>query len=205
MKQPRVKRSSGPSQTLTDSNYRDIALPHLLSDFGNRCAYSMQHVNDAGGETCMEIDHHDPTLRGKKRHQYTNLFPATRHCNGSKLDHWPTRAERRKGLRFLDCTRETDYGAHLFEDPTTHRIVAVTTAGRYHTRMCALNAEHLVEKRRQRSELAHELGKVGHVTAHSTLPFPSLKRLFDRVEYLLAKAIPPIPSPPQSHSVPDRS
>jgi len=58
-----------------------------------------------------------------------------------------------EGIRFLDCCREWDYGEHIFEDPTTHRVVGVTPPGRYHVRMCDLNAPHLIRERKDRSQL----------------------------------------------------
>lgn len=101
----------------------------------------------------MEIDHFDPRLKSKFIQRYSNLFLATRHCNGAKGDTWPTGAERNLGLRFLNPCNEKDYGEHMFEDPQSHRLVGVTPAGRYHIRMLDLNADHLVAERRERAEI----------------------------------------------------
>src|SRR5712691_4203012 len=112
----RIQRGEPPSQTLTDGNFRKYALPALVRDFDDRCAYSMQHRRRAGGSALlMEIDHFDPTIKGRKRHRYSNLFLASRYCNNKKWKNWPTANERAQGLRFLNCCEEWDYGEHIFE------------------------------------------------------------------------------------------
>jgi len=78
-----------------------------------RCTYSCQHLKRAGGLKAMEIDHFNPHLKGKLIQQYANLFLATRHCNAAKGDAWPTRAEQRLGLRFLNPCVELDVVAEL--------------------------------------------------------------------------------------------
>ena len=75
----RIQRGPAPAKILTDHNYRKCALPALERDFENRCAYSMQHRRRAGGSRMlMEIDHFDPTIKGRERHRYANLFLANR-------------------------------------------------------------------------------------------------------------------------------
>lgn len=148
----RVKRGPGPKQKLRARNYRSRALPFLLADFQHRCAYSMQHSSRVGVRT-MEVDHFNPRLPNSLRHRYTNLFLATRHCNGAKGENWPSEAQLNKGIHFLDCCQEQDYGVHIFENAETHRVYGVSPPGRYHVRMCDLNAPHLVRERRQRFEL----------------------------------------------------
>ena len=101
----------------------------------------------------MDIDHHNPKLKHPQKNAYTNLFLASRHCNGKKRDEWPTLKQRSLGLRFLNPCEEQDYGVHLFEDPITFEIWGATPAGRYHIRMLDLNADHLVRERRRRHEL----------------------------------------------------
>ena len=95
----------------------------------------------------------NPRLSARIRNRYVNLCLASRHCNNSKRRHWPTRPQIKDGLRFLDCCREWDYGEHIFEDAVTHRVYGVTPAGRYHVRMCDLNAPHLISERKTRSRL----------------------------------------------------
>ena len=101
----------------------------------------------------MEIDHFDPRKKEDFIQQYQNLFLATRHCNGAKSKFWPSAAEQTLGLRYLNPCREQDYGVHIFEDPKTHLLVGITPAGKYHIRMCDLNADHFVAERRDRSEI----------------------------------------------------
>src|SRR5260370_9241981 len=148
----RVQRGLGPRQRLNEHNYRKRALPFLRADFKGRCAYSMQHESRPGLRS-MEVDHFNPFLRGNRRHRYTNLFFSTRHCNNAKRRHWPTASQLSKDIRYLNCCEELDYGVHIFEDPETNRLVGATPAGRYHIRMCDLNAPHFVRERSERPAL----------------------------------------------------
>ena len=148
----RVQRRHTPNRVIKRSTYRQF-WNHLALDFENRCAYSMQHTYRAGGEQCMEIDHFNPKRKNDYIQDYENLFLSTRHCNGAKRNRWPTNDERRKGIRFLNCCEEMDFGVHIFEDPDTHELVGVTPQGKYHVRSCDLNAPHLVEERAERANL----------------------------------------------------
>ena len=85
----RIQRGPAPAKRLTRRNYRKVALEPLRRDFQDRCAYSCQHLNRAGGLKCMEIDHFDPRLKNKFIQRYDNLFLSTRHCNGAKAQVWP--------------------------------------------------------------------------------------------------------------------
>src|SRR5439155_16499453 len=99
-----------PSGKLNARNLRKRALPHLLKDFERRCAYSMRHVQIAGGLLHMEIDHFNPTLKSRARNAYSNLMLATRLCNNIKKDAWPTPNDIAAGARLLNPTVEMDYG-----------------------------------------------------------------------------------------------
>jgi hypothetical protein len=101
----------------------------------------------------MEIDHFDPTIKGRKRHVYANLFLASRFCNNRKQGNWPSDAERSQGIRLLNCCEETDYSEQIFEDEKTHRVFGTNAAARYHIRVLDLNAPHLVEEREERAKL----------------------------------------------------
>lgn len=101
----------------------------------------------------MDVDHHNPTLPESTRNRYENLYLASRHCNGKKSDHWPTPAQRKLGIRFLDPCAEIDYGQLLFEDPDSFEIWGESPAARYHIRILDLNAPHLVEERRNRFQM----------------------------------------------------
>src|SRR5260370_537914 len=107
-----------PKHRFTESTYRK-AKPFLLKDSEGRCAYSLQHVEKVGYKW-MEVDHFNPNIRGPSRNDYSNLLPATRHCNGSKSGLWPDAELRKAGGRFLNPAKERDYGVHIFENPTTH-------------------------------------------------------------------------------------
>jgi len=143
----RVRRRK-PAKIFYPGGKHRQALPDLLRDFDRRCAYSMQH----GGER-LAVDHFNPTLTGKRRNHHANLFPATQHCNRSKWNAWPSAADRKLGLRFLNCCEELDYGVHIFEDPVSHKVFGVTPAGRYHIRHCDLNDSVYVQERKQRAEI----------------------------------------------------
>lgn len=117
-----------------------------MRDFAGRCAYSMQHFVRAGK---LEVDHFDPRRKRDLIQDYTNLFPASRHCNGKKSDTWPNKTEQAAGCRFLNPCEEMDYGEQIFEDPVTHLLVGATPAAVWHIRVCALNADHLVDERKR--------------------------------------------------------
>ena len=100
----------------------------------------------------MDIDHFNPKFKKNYLQSYDNLFLATRHCNGKKHGFWPDPEAQSKGVRFLNCCEEQDYGVHIFEDPDTHKVFGVTPAGIYHVRILDLNAEDLVNERKMRAE-----------------------------------------------------
>jgi 5-methylcytosine-specific restriction endonuclease McrA len=194
---PRVVRHP-PRRKFTESTYRQ-AIPYLLSDFQARCAYSLQHVNRVGLRL-IEVDHFNPNLRGPARNAYSNLFPATRHCNGSKHDTWPEPHFRKLGARFLNPTKEQDYGDQIFEDPVSNHLVGTTPAGKYHIRCCDLNAPHLVLERAERDRL-HRLLKAFPVTAKLTLQLTNQGPMLDASSLLrtiLENMIPQIPPPPKT-------
>lgn len=148
----RIIRKNLPNKVLTKTTYRE-AWDCLALDFESRCAYSMQHVYRAGGRSCMEVDHFNPHKKQNSIQEYKDLFPATRHCNLSKRDRWPSNKDREVGIRFLNCCDEIDYDVHILEDPDTHELVGMTPAGKYHIRNCDLNAPHLVQERVRRAEI----------------------------------------------------
>jgi hypothetical protein len=185
-----------PKRKFTESTYRK-AKPFLLRDFDGRCAYSLQHYERVGYK-CMEVDHFNPNLRGPARHDYSNLFPATRHCNGSKSDLWPAAKLRKAGVRFLNPTKEVDYGVHIFEDPVSNELVGTSPAGIFHIRCCDLNAPHLVLERRDRAKLRALLNEYC-VTTKAPLPVLDGKQVLDASSILRAiveRMIPPIPTLP---------
>ena len=146
-KKVRVNRGPPPSKPIKRTRYKN-ALPDLLRDFENRCAYSMQHTECAG---MLEVDHFDPRLKGELFQDYNNLFPASRHCNCRKSDNWPSKTEMAAGCRFLNPCTEIDYGEQIYEDHSTGMLIGVTPAAKWHIRICGLNAGHLVNERVKRT------------------------------------------------------
>ena len=189
----RVRRGEPPKGRLNSKNYRRRALPALLRDFERRCAYSLRHEQQAGGLTHMEVDHFNPTLPGRLGNKYSNLFLSTRHCNLKKHAYWPTPADQKKGIRFLNCCEEMDYGVHIFENPETHELVGVTPAGRYHIIACDLNADHLVTERRERSLLRALLTRTVAIV-RPTADLGSLRASLKLLGSIVDRMIPPIRS-----------
>jgi hypothetical protein len=135
----------------------------------------------------MEIDHFDPTITGRKRHEYNNLFLASRYCNNKKLGNWP--GENADGVRFLNCCLEQDYGEQIFEDPRTHRVFGTTPAAIYHVRILDLNAPHLVQERCDRTEYRKLLFEDRKMVKESDAAIHAFHILEEQLNYL----IPPIP------------
>jgi hypothetical protein len=148
LKKSRITKLSIPEKAIKRHKYSGV-LSNLMQDFDGRCAYSMQHHTRAGK---LEVDHFNPKLKKDLLQNYANLFPASRHCNGAKSDHWPTAAEAAVGCRFLNPREEMDYGTQIFEDSESHVLSGITPAAKWHIRMCGLNAPHLVHERAKRAE-----------------------------------------------------
>lgn len=127
------------------------ALPTLLLETSNRCAYSQQHIDDFG-DRVMEVDHFNPKQKGKRKDRHGDLLCASRHCNGVKWKRWPTSEEVNSGARFLNPYKEVDYGVHIVEVVETGRLLGLTQAGKYHVRHLGLNAEFLVKARLRRTK-----------------------------------------------------
>lgn len=140
----------------------------------------------------MEIDHFDPTIRGRARHNYSNLFLATRHCNNKKQGNWPSPEERARGVRFLNCCEEMDYGEHIIEDPATSQLVGITSAGRYHIRTLDLNAAHFVAERQLRTYMKKLLFEQHKIVNK----WDAALRVFHLLQTELERLIPEIPNRP---------
>jgi hypothetical protein len=133
----------------------------------------------------MEIDHHNPKLEGDARHDYNNLFPATRHCNHAKSNKWPSSEDRDKGIRFLNPCEEGDYNVQIFEKEDG-KLVGTTVAARYHIAELNLNADDLVRDRLFRKDIRQLITKL-HISD------PDLLSAMRRV---IHTSIPPIDPPP---------
>jgi hypothetical protein len=187
-----LRKNKPAKKRFTQSTYRK-ALPFLLKDFEGRCAYSLVHFNDCGTRD-MEIDHHNPTVSGNARHNYENLFPATRHCNGKKSDEWPTRAMQKKGIRFLNPCKEQDYDSQIFEKEDG-RLVGTTPAARWHIMMLDLNASHLIHRRNERRKLKILLRDLG-ITLRQGVSEHEVSKHIAVLQETLRIAIPFISPPP---------
>lgn len=171
-----------------------------MDDFAGKCAYSMISV-EAVCEHNMEVDHHDPTIKGKKLHAYGNLFPAFSLCNNAKSGVWPKAADVARRKRFLNPCKEQDYGEHLFEDPATGEIVTDTPEGVFHLEGLDLNNEWLMKKRRQRTEDKQLLSQRAIVAKDTvSLEAKVFDTLFQRIERLGNESIPAIPPMPIGRS-----
>ncbi len=180
MQKSRITRGKASKVIFPKGKHRQ-ALPDLLRDFDGRCAYSMQY---RGKE--LQVDHFNPRLTGKKKNHYTNLFPATAHCNRSKWDTWPTKADEGAGLRFLNCCEELDYGKHIFEDPITHKVFGITPAGRYHVRYCDLNDSIYILERKNRAEIGKLISDTIATVKHVEASMALVKKLAEIKEKLIS-------------------
>lgn len=151
------------------------------------------------GKRAMEVDHHNPKLKGRRRHQYENLFPASHHCNGKKGEQWPTAQDIIDGLRFLNPRKEQDYGVHLFEDPLTFELVGTTPAGVYHIENLDLNNPYFVRKRRVRKELKDLLSALVYTNLPLSKCAVELPVYLEQLKTQLQTAIPYIPAPPPDY------
>lgn len=190
MRNCRVKRGDPPIKRITKGQYRH-ALPELKRDFGCRCAYCMRKIDT---ESEMEVDHFNPRKKNSAHQSYSNLFLADSHCNKAKGKKWPTLKDRHRGLRFLDCCHEIDYGKVIFEEPDTHVLIGTTDAARYHILKIDLNNEGLVEVRRRRSEIQDGINAL-----RSKMPSTAMgiNKIINSLEELLKVEIPFIPPPPR--------
>jgi hypothetical protein len=153
----------------------------------------MQHETRSGA---LEVDHFDPRQEKDLIQEYTNLFLASRHCNGKKGDRWPTNAELKAGCRFLNPCEEMDYGEQIFEDPETHKLVGITPAAIWHIRICGLNYSNLIEERRRRANHLQTLTKKAITTKKGASP-ETVKELISGFREEVELMIPPIPAPPK--------
>ena len=180
----RVDRKQVPDKVFTLYTYGD-ALPYLLLDFAERCAYSMRHISRCDGK--LTVDHFNPRKKKNKHQYYDNLFPATHRCNRAKSDTWPTKAKRDAGHRFLNCCEEQDYGTHIFEDPDTHKLVGLSKEGRFHILHCQLNDKYLVQERAERAELWNLLENRAVKIKNPTEVLPYIEKLRQQAEKMIFK------------------
>jgi len=158
----------------------------------------MIHRDYAGGAMGIHIDHFDPTLKGRGRHAYKNLFPSAGSCNVIKNDNWPSPAQQDEGMRFLNPCEEHDYGEHIFENEFGY-LVATTTEGFYHIVNMGLNDDHFVENRRERTDLLQRLESDLLLLKKSSMlkeEADALRRIIETFKVRICKSIPRIELPP---------
>lgn len=143
----------------------------------------------------MEIDHFNPTLKRRARNAYSNLMLATRLCNNIKRDAWPAPSDIAIGARLLNPTVEMDYGEHIFEDPNTNELVAVSPEGSYHIDVLDLNNETFVWEREKRARYATLKREYAATLSGS---FPELRDMLITVNEVFDLLIPFIPAPTTS-------
>ncbi len=80
---------------------------------------------------------------------------------------------------------------HIFENVVTHRVYGVTRAGRYHVRMCDLNAPHFVRERRDRAGLL-EIMTARHALIRNLDESLELMNLIKLLTNITNRMIPPI-------------
>lgn len=154
MKQPRVKRGSGPASLLTQATYRKKALPHLLKDFEKRCAYCLD-PDEFRHPSQNHVEHFNCKLHGRKRHQYKNLMLGCATCNCCKHDK-PVVNPYDKNQRLLNCTEETEFPEHIQESPDG-QWHALTEAGQYHLTSIGLQERCHQAKRAERRRMAERV------------------------------------------------
>ena len=184
---PRIvrKETANAKPFYTRWTYRK-ALPLLLKDFEERCAYTRIHSKSLGGGRQLHVDHFNPKLKSKS--PYENLFPAYGPCNKAKGESWPVKSQLDKGLRFLNPCEEDDYGVQIFEDPDTHKLVPANQAASYH--IDTLDLDCALEQRKQRALIQRILDS-------GIVKDPKMKA---DIEETLKISIPPIPPPPAGFS-----
>jgi hypothetical protein len=192
----RIKRGP-PSKAYYKTTVRD-ALPDLLRDFAGRCAYSMVHYQHLGGFGPLNVEHFDPRQKQERIQNYDNLFPVSSPCNCAKGSKWPNEEEANRGLRFLNCCEELDYGGQIFEDPRTHELVGTTTAARFHLRYCGLKGgvagEFLKDRRKERTKIWATLANYG-ITPENAEQSTHADEFVAMMVSIALKLIPPIPAP----------
>ena len=196
----RVHRGPPPlsPRPITRKKYRKV-LRELIRDFGKRCAYCMRYLEL---EKDIQVDHFDPRRKNDHIQRYGNLFPADARCNRAKGDTWPTAAQRAKGLRFLNCCEEVDYGEVIFEAPETHLLVGTTPAARYHIETIQLNWWELVRMRKERAQRIAILDEAKELerTNPDAVADPNIRRMMDLAQEIVDRSIPSIPPPPPGES-----
>lgn len=148
-KAPRIQRQRNLQKSFARTQYRK-ALPALLLDFSNRCAYSMISLH-LTSDVDKHIDHFDPDSKKRPRVYLHELLLCSSHCNIAKSCYKPTRDQRIQGLTLFNPTEETEYGVDIFEQAESGLLVGTTCRAKLHLIKLGLNAPHLLKLRKRRT------------------------------------------------------
>jgi uncharacterized protein (TIGR02646 family) len=157
---PRVVRKQRPPALTDYKKYK----PYLRIDFDRRCAYC--HIPELryGTPGNYAVDHFRPKSRVEFRNlicRYSNLFYTCRDCNLYKGPTWPSRAERSRGLRFLDpCAVDLATQWTICGDGA---LTPKNAAAQYMIEQLRLNRQDLCDWRRDKAELAMRIGDIVRV------------------------------------------
>ena len=184
MKKPRIKRGNGPKGTIRASNYRKKALPFLIKDFGNRCAYCLE-ITDLRRPHETHVEHFDSHLKGLAKHRYENLMLGCSGCNTVKLAKFSVNPYNRE-QRLLNCTEESEFPDHIREN-YEGRWIHQTAAGYYHIESLNLNDNSLLKKRAYRREAVIEAIKLRRqaVFYRGSMDTDSLQSLIETCNHVL--------------------
>jgi hypothetical protein len=116
----------------------------------------------------MHVDHFDPRTRMAPKQAYTNLCPASSHCNQRKLNYWPSGEQQKAGFRLLNARQETDYDEQIVECEATGELIGLTIPAKFQIKRLSLNADFLCQERLSRTN-ALRLQNAGPVTISGDL------------------------------------
>jgi hypothetical protein len=111
-----------------------------------QCGYCGISETDAGGE--LTVDHYNPVSSGGTDAD-ENLVYACFRCNTNQGAILPLIRGEAPELRILHPLRD-NVASHLFENPTTHHLEALTETGRHHIDALQLNRPALIQHRWRR-------------------------------------------------------
>lgn len=151
----RVRRAQQPKRYKDSKRYK----PFLRVDFTYRCAYCGVTEHRWGSERNFVVEHFRPrSLFPELATHYPNLYYACNRCNDLKGDQWPSEAQWREGVGWVDPCLSDPEVDHLAERPDG-TLTPLSLAGHYTIEHLRLNRrEYLVVWRRERRRLREDMG-----------------------------------------------
>jgi len=136
----RILRGKDPGPFQKHGDYK----PHLQPLFRERCAYCITPDTRNGGLEGMTVDHFlDQKRHPELRLTWANLYYSCVVCNSHYKKDYPTEAEEKAGLRFVDpCKEDPDEHFRMVRDRNTKELCQVhglTVAANYTIRRLHLN------------------------------------------------------------------